>query len=100
MAFVLPAGISAIEPRLQELLGRGGHLRFLTGDYLDGSDPDALMRLVDLHQLDHPGRLELRVFELGAAVAYAAPSGTFDLQPSPSGPKPHSVLTIARLGLQ
>ena len=58
VAFVLPSGVRRIEPRLRDLLARGGSVRLLTGDYMDVTEPDALLRLLDLE-----GRFELRVFE-------------------------------------
>lgn len=58
VAFVLPSGVRRIEPRLRDLLARGGSVRLLTGDYMDVTDPDALLRLLDLE-----GRFELRAFE-------------------------------------
>jgi superfamily II DNA or RNA helicase/diadenosine tetraphosphate (Ap4A) HIT family hydrolase len=57
-AFVLGSGVRRLEAHLRDLLGRGGRIRLLTGDYLDVTDPDALLRLLDLK-----GRIELRVFE-------------------------------------
>jgi superfamily II DNA or RNA helicase/diadenosine tetraphosphate (Ap4A) HIT family hydrolase len=57
-AFVLNSGVRRLEAHLRDLLGRGGRVRLLTGDYLDVTDPDALLRLLDLE-----GRIELRVFE-------------------------------------
>ena len=58
ISFVLESGIRLLRPHLQELLDRGGRLRFLTGDYLDVTDPDALRRLMDLE-----GDAKLFVFE-------------------------------------
>ena len=58
VAFVLMSGVRRLESRLRDLLARGGRVRLLTGDYLDVTDPDALLRFLDLE-----GRFELRVFE-------------------------------------
>ena len=58
VAFVLGSGVRRLEAHLRELLGRGGLVRLLTGDYMDVTDPDALLGLLDLE-----GRIELRVFE-------------------------------------
>ena len=41
-------------------MNRGGRVRIVTGDYLDATDPDALVDLMDLG-----GNLQLRVFEAG-----------------------------------
>jgi superfamily II DNA or RNA helicase/diadenosine tetraphosphate (Ap4A) HIT family hydrolase len=85
VAFVLASGVRRLEPRLHDLLDRGGRVRLLTGDYMDVTDPNALLRLLDLE-----GRFELRVFETremsfhpkayifhrqdGASVAYVGSS--------------------------
>lgn len=58
VAFVQLSGVRLVEPHLRDLLKRGGRLRFLTGDYLDITDPKALRVLLDLE-----GNIELRVFE-------------------------------------
>ncbi len=57
------AGLDLLHPHLQDLLDREGRLRFITGDYLDATDPDALLRLLDLR-----GRIDCRVFQ-----TYGAP---------------------------
>lgn len=62
VAFILESGVRRIETHLGDLFGRGGRARVLTGDYLDVTDPNALLRLLDLAEA-HPGSLELRVFE-------------------------------------
>lgn len=58
VAFVLKSGVELIREHLRDLLGRGGRVRILTGDYLDATDPDALVELLDLE-----GDLRLRAFE-------------------------------------
>lgn len=58
VAFVKSAGVARIVDPLRALLERGGSVRFLTGDYLGGTEPDALEWLLEL-----PGALALRVFE-------------------------------------
>lgn len=60
VSFVQPSGMACIDPHLRDLLARGGRLRVLTGDYLDITDPTALLQLLDLEE---EGRVELRVFE-------------------------------------
>lgn len=60
VSFVMESGIRLLRPHLQELLDKGGRLRFLTGDYLDVTDPNALRRLMDLE-----GNVSLFVFEAG-----------------------------------
>jgi superfamily II DNA or RNA helicase/diadenosine tetraphosphate (Ap4A) HIT family hydrolase/HKD family nuclease len=58
VAFTLNRGVEVLLPHLDELLARGGRLRFLTGDYRDATEPEALWKLLDLR-----GDVELRVFE-------------------------------------
>ncbi len=58
VAFVQISGLRLVEEHFRDLLSRGGRLRFLTGDYLDITDPQALLRLLDLD-----GDSEVRVFE-------------------------------------
>jgi len=58
VAFTLKSGIRLLQPYLRELLERGGRVRFLTGDYLGVTDPDALMVVQDLN-----GDITRRVFE-------------------------------------
>jgi superfamily II DNA or RNA helicase/diadenosine tetraphosphate (Ap4A) HIT family hydrolase/HKD family nuclease len=65
VAFVLERGLAAIDEHLKDVVQRGGHLRVLTGDYLDVTEPNALRRLLDLAALASQavGTVELRVFE-------------------------------------
>jgi len=58
VAFVYTNGVAEIEEHLRDVLHRGGRVRILTGDYLDGTEPDALRRLLDLQ-----GNIDTRVFE-------------------------------------
>ena len=58
VAFVRTSGLDLVIEHLRDLLDRGGTLRLLTGDYLDITEPEALLRLTDLS-----GKIELRVFE-------------------------------------
>ena len=48
VSFILTSGIRLLQPRIQELLDRGGRVRIVTGDYLDVTEPTALRRLLDL----------------------------------------------------
>jgi len=64
VAFTMRSGLELIHPYLEELLSRKGRLRILTGDYLDTTDPDALLRLLDLE-----GNIERRVFETAGGHA-------------------------------
>ncbi len=65
VAFVLERGLVAIDEHLKDVVRRGGRLRVLTGDYLDVTEPVALLRLLDLTTLasQTQGAVELRVFE-------------------------------------
>ncbi len=62
VSFVLVSGIEQLERRLADLLDRGGRLRLITSDYLGITDPDALVRLLDLKER-YGDRVELFVFE-------------------------------------
>jgi len=72
VAFTLRSGLDLIQPYLQDLLDRGGVLRILTGDYLGATDPDALLRLLDLE-----GRVETRVYETSTVGDLPAFGGSF-----------------------
>jgi superfamily II DNA or RNA helicase/HKD family nuclease len=63
IAFALDGGVNLIFPWLEDLLGRGGFLRVVVGDYLDVTEPSALRRLLDLGQEGLRGRFEPYVFE-------------------------------------
>jgi len=58
VAFVRTGGLVLVQEHLRELLERGGKVRILAGDYLDITEPEALLGLLDLG-----GNLDLRVFE-------------------------------------
>lgn len=60
VAFTLDSGVRLLQPHLRDVLGRGGAVRIVTGDYLGVTEPDALLRLLDLE-----GSVQLRVFESG-----------------------------------
>src|SRR5580700_941818 len=72
VAFTLRSGLELIQSYLQDLLDRGGKLRVVTGDYLGTTDPDALLRLLDLG-----GQSECRVFETEGGTYAAAFGGSF-----------------------
>jgi superfamily II DNA or RNA helicase/HKD family nuclease/diadenosine tetraphosphate (Ap4A) HIT family hydrolase len=72
VAFTLCSGLELVQAHLQDLLDRGGTLRLLTGDYLGATDPDALLRLLDLS-----GRIECRVYETAGNAQAGAFSGSF-----------------------
>jgi hypothetical protein len=58
VAFVMESGLVMLEPYPRDLLGRGGRLRLIVGDYLDVSEPAALRRLSDV-----PGDAACHLFE-------------------------------------
>ena len=62
VAFILESGVRKIEGYLREFLERGGRARILTGDYMDVTEPEALLHLLDLQEMAKE-RLDLRVFE-------------------------------------
>jgi superfamily II DNA or RNA helicase/HKD family nuclease/diadenosine tetraphosphate (Ap4A) HIT family hydrolase len=72
VAFTMCSGLQLLQAHLQDLLDRGGRLRIVTGDYLGATDPDALLRLLDLS-----GRVECRVFETEGSAVTAAFAGAF-----------------------
>ncbi len=72
VAFTLRSGLELIQTHLQEVLDRQGKLRIVTGDYLGATDPDALLRLLDLN-----GPAKCRVFETEAGTGPSAFAGAF-----------------------
>lgn len=65
VAFVMPSGVRLLFEHLRDVLERNGQLRLLTGDYLGVTDPQALMRLLDL-----PREPQLRVFQTDDAPGF------------------------------
>ncbi len=61
VAFVQRSGVELIAGHLEDLLARGGALRLVVGDYLGVTDPDALLRLLDI--TDPYEDASLRIFE-------------------------------------
>ena len=62
VAFITQGGVNLLYSHFKDLLHRQGKLRLLTGDYLGFTDPDALLRLLDL-SFEYPSQVELRVYE-------------------------------------
>jgi superfamily II DNA or RNA helicase len=58
VAFVMESGVRLIEEYLRDVLAREGRVRIVAGDYLGVTEPDALLRLLDLGS-----SAELRIFE-------------------------------------
>jgi superfamily II DNA or RNA helicase/diadenosine tetraphosphate (Ap4A) HIT family hydrolase len=69
VAFTLDRGLKQLEPHLQDVLDRGGRLRYLTGDYLGSTEPSALHALLDIGAAN-PGRAVLRVFQTAAGSTF------------------------------
>ena len=65
VAFVMPSGLELLYPSLDEALSRGARIRVLTGDYLDATDPAALLLLLDLRS--DRGVVERRVYRTQSA---------------------------------
>ena len=75
VAFVMPSGVRLLCEHLQDVLDRGGTIRFLTGDYMDSTDPDALHCLLDL-EAALGGSVQLRVFQTRKAEGREVPAAT------------------------
>ena len=64
VSFIMKSGLDLIASHLEAALQRETHVRVITTDYLDITDPDALIQLLDL--ADRPGmgdgQLEVRAF--------------------------------------
>ena len=69
VAFTMYQGLAQLDPYLRDILGRGGRIRFLTGDYLDSTDPAALHALLDLKE-SAGGRLDSRVFQTASGSTF------------------------------
>ena len=61
VAFAMKSGVDILQTELDEVLSRGGRIRLLTGDYLDATDPVALLQLLDLQA--GAGSIERRVYQ-------------------------------------
>ena len=78
VAFILESGLTKIESHLLDVLDGGGCIRILTGDYLDVTEPRALLRLLDLQaSIEHPddpdqrvGSIDCRVFQTNASLGF------------------------------
>ncbi len=50
-------------------MDRGGSMRIVTGDYLGVTEPNALLRLLDLHA-SYPGAVQLRVLQASPPLSF------------------------------
>ena len=58
------SGVKLLLEHFRDVLKRKGRIRFLTGDYLDFTEPEALRQLGDLREMEGlEGTLDLRVFD-------------------------------------
>ena len=64
VAFVMKSGVDLLRSAITETLSRGGQVRLLTGDYLDATDPVALLQLLDLSP--GSGSIARRVYQTTA----------------------------------
>ena len=69
VAFILESGLKRIESHLLDVLDGGGCIRVLTGDYMDVTEPRALLRLLDLKaSIEHSDDPDLRVGSIDCRV--------------------------------
>jgi superfamily II DNA or RNA helicase/diadenosine tetraphosphate (Ap4A) HIT family hydrolase len=61
VSFVMRSGLQLIGADLEDALERGLHIRLLTTDYLQTTEPDALARLLDLTET-YDEAIQVRVF--------------------------------------
>jgi HKD family nuclease len=64
---------------VRDLLGRGGQVRLLAGDYLGITEPNALLRLLDLQQ-GTTGTFDVRLFESQGRSLHPKAYMTFELE--------------------
>jgi superfamily II DNA or RNA helicase/HKD family nuclease len=64
VAFVMKSGIELLQSAIEDALARGARVRLITGDYLDATDPVALLQILDLEP--GPGAITRRVFQTRA----------------------------------
>ena len=69
VAFTMFQGLVQLESHLQDVLSRGGRIRYLTGDYLDATDPAALRRLLEIGAAAG-GRIDARIFQTGSGRTF------------------------------
>ncbi len=61
VSFIMRSGLDLVADALEDALARGARIRVLTTDYLNITDAQALLRLLDLCELT-PDRIAVRVF--------------------------------------
>ena len=69
VAFVLQSGVRLLRAHWIDLLERGGTLRVVTGDYMNVTEPNALLELLDLRE-QYSERVGLFIFETHGASSY------------------------------
>ncbi|MCY3006965.1 MAG: DEAD/DEAH box helicase family protein [Planctomycetota bacterium] len=65
VAFIKQSGVELLRGHMQDLLNRQGRVRIITGDYLDGTEPEALEDLLELGP-----SLELYVVECTPGMSF------------------------------
>ena len=89
-SFILESGVALLEGHLEDLLDRGGRVRVLTGDYLGITEPNALLRLLDLQE-GTKGALDARIFySVGTSfqTSLKGPTSSTARAPSPTSGAP------------
>lgn len=61
VSFVMQSGLRILQPRLDDIMDRGGRVRLLTTDYLGVTEKAALQQLLP-RGLEHGDRFQVRVF--------------------------------------
>ncbi|WP_405237892.1 DUF3427 domain-containing protein [Lentisalinibacter orientalis] len=69
MAFITESGLTQLEPHLLDLLDRRGAIRLLTGDYLDVTEPNALLRVIDWLE-QYPAQVRAKIFRTNAELGF------------------------------
>jgi superfamily II DNA or RNA helicase len=69
IAFVTESGLDQFEPFLTDFFERDGSMRLLTGDYLDVTEPRALLRMLDWVQEYQP-RIVVKVFQTDQELGF------------------------------
>ncbi|MDE0897329.1 MAG: HIT domain-containing protein, partial [Planctomycetota bacterium] len=69
VAFVVQSGVQLLRAHWVDLLERGGTLRVITGDYLNVTEPNALLELLDLRE-QYGDRVGAFIFETHGNSSY------------------------------
>ena len=69
VAFITDSGLSQLQSYITDLIERGGILRILTGDYLEVTEPRALLKMLDWTQ-EYEVNAEVRVFRTDQELGF------------------------------